>query len=357
MSRPKIAIGISGGVDSAVSAYLLKKQGYDVMGVFMKNWNEEDENGVCTADQDFEDVRRVCDKIGIPYYSVNFAREYWERVFSLFLEEYKAGRTPNPDVLCNKEIKFKAFLDFCMDIGAEEIATGHYCRVNKWDGTRLLKGRDSRKDQSYFLCTLKAEQLERVEFPIGGYTKEYVRQIARDAGLPVADKKNSTGICFIGERNFRKFLQGYLPAQPGEMRTTAGEYIGMHQGLMYYTLGQRRGLNIGGRGTGERWFVVDKDLKNNILYVEQGEDSPKLYSRVCAVGSFSFVNPMDVKEFDCTAKFRYRQPDQKVHVYVEGDHVLIEAREKQRAVTPGQYAVLYSGDECLGGGPVDVILE
>ena len=357
MSRPKIAIGISGGVDSAVSAYLLKKQGYDVMGVFMKNWNEENENGVCTADQDFEDVRRVCDKIGIPYYSVNFAREYWERVFFLFLEEYKAGRTPNPDVLCNKEIKFKAFLDFCMDIGAEEIATGHYCRVNKWDGTRLLKGRDSRKDQSYFLCTLKAEQLERVEFPIGGYTKEYVRQIARDAGLPVADKKNSTGICFIGERNFRKFLQGYLPAQPGEMRTTAGEYIGMHQGLMYYTLGQRRGLNIGGRGTGERWFVVDKDLKNNILYVEQGEDSPKLYSRVCAVGSFSFVNPMDVKEFDCTAKFRYRQPDQKVHVYVEGDHVLIEAREKQRAVTPGQYAVLYSGDECLGGGPVDVILE
>lgn len=357
MSRPKIAIGISGGVDSAVSAYLLKKQGYDVMGVFMKNWNEEDENGVCTADQDFEDVRRVCDKIGIPYYSVNFAREYWERVFSLFLEEYKAGRTPNPDVLCNKEIKFKAFLDFCLDIGAEEIATGHYCRVNKWDGTRLLKGRDSRKDQSYFLCTLKAEQLERVEFPVGGYTKEYVRQIARDAGLPVADKKNSTGICFIGERNFRKFLQGYLPAQPGEMRTTAGEYIGMHQGLMYYTLGQRRGLNIGGRGTGERWFVVDKDLKNNILYVEQGEDSPKLYSRVCAVGSFSFVNPMDVKEFDCTAKFRYRQPDQKVHVYVEGDHVLIEAREKQRAVTPGQYAALYSGDECLGGGPVDAILE
>lgn len=244
-----------------------------------------------------------------------------------------------------------------MDIGAEEIATGHYCRVNKWDGTRLLKGRDSRKDQSYFLCTLKAEQLERVEFPVGGYTKEYVRQIARDAGLPVADKKNSTGICFIGERNFRKFLQGYLPAQPGEMRTTAGEYIGMHQGLMYYTLGQRPRAHIGARGTGERWFVVDKDLKNNILYVEQGEDSPKLYSRVCAVGSFSFVNPMDVKEFDCTAKFRYRQPDQKVHVYVEGDHVLIEAREKQRAVTPGQYAVLYSGDECLGGGPVDAILE
>ena len=191
MSRSKIAIGISGGVDSAVSAYLLKKQGYDVMGVFMKNWNEEDENGVCTADQDFEDVRRVCDKIGIPYYSVNFAREYWERVFSLFLEEYKAGRTPNPDVLCNKEIKFKAFLDFCMDIGAEEIATGHYCRVNKWDGTRLLKGRDSRKDQSYFLCTLKAEQLERVEFPVGGYTKEYVKAAVRLDGRDPKMLKNT----------------------------------------------------------------------------------------------------------------------------------------------------------------------
>ena len=357
MSKRKIAIGISGGVDSAVSAYLLKKQGYDVMGVFMKNWNEEDENGVCTADQDFEDVRRICDTIDIPYYSVNFAREYWEKVFSIFLEEYKAGRTPNPDVLCNKEIKFKAFLDFCMEIGAEEIATGHYCRVNKLCGTRLIKGRDTRKDQSYFLCTLEAKQLERVQFPVGGYTKEYVRQIAREAGIPVADKKNSTGICFIGERNFRKFLQGYLPAQPGEMRTSAGEYIGMHQGLMYYTMGQRRGLNIGGRGTGERWFVVGKDLKNNILYVEQGEDSPKLYSKVCVVDHFSFVNPLDVKEFDCMAKYRYRQPDQRVHVFIEGDKVLIEAYDKQRAVTPGQYAVLYSGDECLGGGPVSAILE
>ena len=327
------------------------------MGVFMKNWNEEDENGVCTADQDFEDVRRICDTIDIPYYSVNFAREYWEKVFSIFLEEYKAGRTPNPDVLCNKEIKFKAFLDFCMEIGAEEIATGHYCRVNKLCGTRLIKGRDTRKDQSYFLCTLEAKQLERVQFPVGGYTKEYVRQIAREAGIPVADKKNSTGICFIGERNFRKFLQGYLPAQPGEMRTSAGEYIGMHQGLMYYTLGQRRGLNIGGRGTGERWFVVGKDLKNNILYVEQGEDSPKLYSKVCVVDHFSFVNPLDVKEFDCMAKYRYRQPDQRVHVFIEGDKVLIEAYDKQRAVTPGQYAVLYSGDECLGGGPVSAILE
>ena len=357
MPGPKIAGGMRGGVDSALSAYLLKKQGYDVVAVFMKNWNEVDENGVCSADQDFEDVRKICDAIDIPYYSVNFAREYWERVFSIFLDEYKKGRTPNPDVLCNKEIKFRAFLDYCLELGVEQIATGHYCRVNKWNGTRLLKGRDERKDQSYFLCALEAKQLEKVEFPVGGYTKEYVRQIARDANIPVADKKNSTGICFIGERNFRNFLSSYLPAQPGEMRTTKGEYIGQHQGLMYYTLGQRRGLNIGGRGTGERWFVVSKDLKNNILYVEQGDDSPELYSKVCIAEDFNFINPNEYREFDCTAKYRYRQPDQKVHVFVEGDTVLIEAYDKQRAVTPGQYAVLYSGDECLGGGQVSRILE
>ncbi|MBQ5955962.1 MAG: tRNA 2-thiouridine(34) synthase MnmA [Clostridia bacterium] len=355
--KKKIAVGISGGVDSAVSAYLLKKQGYDVIGVFMKNWEETDENGVCTADQDFEDVRRTCEVLDIPYYSVNFSKEYWDRVFTVFLEEYKKGRTPNPDVLCNKEIKFRAFLDYCMEIGCENIATGHYCRVSRLGGNRLLKGRDERKDQSYFLCALSGDQLARVEFPVGGYTKEYVRDIAREAGIPVADKKNSTGVCFIGERNFRKFLQGYLPAQPGEIRTHKGEYIGQHIGLMYYTLGQRRGLNIGGRGTGERWFVVEKDLKNNILYVEQGEDSPELYSHVIIVNDFNFINPVEYKEFDCMAKFRYRQPDQKVHVYVENNSVLIDTYEKQRAVTPGQYAVLYSGDECLGGGQVDTIFE
>ena len=236
MGKGKIAVGMSGGVDSAVSAYLLKKQGYDVFGVFMKNWNEETQ-GECAAAEDYDDVRRVCDKIGIPYYSVNFAREYWQKVFSVFLDKYKAGRTPNPDILCNKEIKFSAFLDFCRDTGAEYIATGHYCRVDKNDGARLLKGRDENKDQSYFLCMLSREQLSQAIFPVGGYTKEYVREIAREAGLSVADKKDSTGVCFIGERNFRKFLQKYLPAQPGEMHTTKGEYLGMHQGLMYYTLG------------------------------------------------------------------------------------------------------------------------
>ncbi len=357
MQKGKIAVGMSGGVDSAVSAYLLKKQGFDIFGVFMKNWNEETPDGECTAAEDYDDVRRVCDKIDIPYYSVNFAKEYWQRVFSVFLDEYKAGRTPNPDVLCNKEIKFAAFLDFCRDTGAEAIATGHYCRLDKNDGVRLLKGRDKNKDQSYFLCTLSQKQLSRAIFPVGGYTKQYVREIAREAELPVADKKNSTGICFIGERNFQKFLQAYLPAQPGEMRTTKGEYIGMHQGLMYYTLGQRRGLRIGGRGTGERWFVVGKDLKNNILYVEQGADNPLLYSKVCAINRFNFINTPEATEFSCTAKFRYRQPDQRVYVLIEKDSVIIEAENPQRAVTPGQYAVLYNGDECLGGGQIDIILE
>ena len=351
MSKRKIAIGISGGVDSAVSAYLLKKQGYDVMGVFMKNWNEEDENGVCTADQDFEDVRRICDTIDIPYYSVNFAREYWEKVFSIFLEEYKAGRTPNPDVLCNKEIKFKAFLDFCMEIGAEEIATGHYCRVNKLCGTRLIKGRDTRKDQSYFLCTLEAKQLERVQFPVGGYTKEYVRQIAREAGIPVADKKNSTGICFIGERNFRKFLQGYLPAQPGDMVTVDGEVVGRHDGLMYYTLGQRRGLGIGGHGDGRSYFVVEKDLQNNRLIVAQGEDHPLLYSRAARIEQLTWIDEPAKTQQKYGVKTRYRQPDQRATLReMDENGAIVEFAEAQRAVTPGQSLVIYQGDVCLGGG-------
>ncbi len=352
----KIAVGMSGGVDSAVAAYLLKKQGRDVLGVFMKNWDDAEDNE-CTAAEDYDDMRRVCDKIGIPYYTVNFTKEYWDRVFATFLKEYEAGRTPNPDVLCNKEIKFSAFLDFCESLGAAEMATGHFCRVDKNLGARLLKGRDELKDQSYFLCALSREQLQKAVFPVGGYTKEYVRQIAREAGLLVADKKNSTGICFIGERNFKKFLSGFLPAQPGEMRTAKGEYLGAHEGLMYYTLGQRRGLDIGGRGTGERWFVVGKDLKNNVLYVEQGSDSPALYSRVCLVDDFNFINDIEAPEFTCAAKYRYRQKDQPVRVLKEGKSVIIIAKDPQRAVTPGQYAVLYNGSECLGGGPISGILE
>ena len=354
----KVMIGMSGGVDSTVAAYLLKQDGYEVAGMNCRFFCEDE--ALLNSGDDTKDAEAVCKKLDIPFFVSDLRKEFADCVIEDFLTSYEKGATPNPCIQCNRHLKFGRFLDCARELGYDCIVTGHYARIlqnldtGRWE---LRKAADEAKDQSYFLCTLNAHQLEKVEFPVGGYTKEYVRQIARDAGIPVADKKNSTGICFIGERNFRKFLQGYLPAQPGQMRTTSGEYIGQHQGLMYYTLGQRRGLNIGGRGTGESWFVVDKDLKNNILYVEQGADSPKLYSKVCVCSDFSFVNPLDIKEFDCTAKFRYRQPDQKVHVYVEGDQVLIESYEKQRAITPGQYAVLYSGDECLGGGPVNTILE
>ena len=351
----KVAVGMSGGVDSAVSALLLKEQGYEVYGIFMKNWDETDENGECTAAEDFDDVRSVCDCIGIPYYSVNFTEEYWQRVFTYFLEEYKSGRTPNPDVLCNREIKFAAFKDFALSTGADYMATGHYARLSS-QGVHLLKGVDNNKDQSYFLCMLSKDQLQNAMFPVGALTKPEVRQLARKAGLPVSEKKDSTGICFIGERKFREFLKKYLPAQRGEMRTLSGEYIGVHEGLMYYTLGQRRGLNIGGRGTCERWFVVKKDMANNILYVEQGADSPMLYSRALTTEAFNFINPPDWEKKRLKAKTRYRQPDQDVTAYRKGDKVYMEFDEKQRAVTPGQYAVLYDEDECLGGGVIEQVI-
>ena len=355
MERKKIAVGMSGGVDSAVAAFLLKEQGHDVTGIFMKNWDEQAEGSEeCTAAEDFDDVRAVCDHIGIPYYTVNFTQEYWERVFSIFLKEYQAGRTPNPDVLCNREIKFAAFLDFCMQTGAEYMATGHYCRLSRENGeTQLLKGLDPGKDQSYFLCMLTQQQLAPAMFPVGELQKEQVRAIAEKAGLPGAKKKDSTGICFIGERKFREFLKKYLPAQPGEMRTLSGKVVGRHEGLMYYTLGQRRGLGIGGAGNGQRWFVVQKDLEHNILYVEQGADSPALYSSRCKTEPFHFISPPAQSEFACTCRYRYRQPDQQVRVFLqEGGEVIIESKEPQRAVTPGQYAVLYQGDVCLGGGVV-----
>ena len=356
----KVIVGMSGGVDSAVSAYLLKKQGYEVIGVFMKNWDEQ-EGGVCTAQQDYDDVMDVCETIGIPYYTVNFENEYWDRVFEYFLREYKAGRTPNPDVLCNKEIKFAAFLDFAYKSGAEKLATGHYCRVEHTkDGAVLKKGADPAKDQSYFLCMLSKEQLKDVIFPIGDMCKTEVRKIADDIGLSVAKKKDSTGICFIGERKFKEFLKTYIPACPGEMRTLGGEYIGRHDGLMYYTLGQRRGLDIGGRenGTGERWFVVKKDMKNNILYVEQGADSPELYKTHCKVKEFSFVSgEAPGEEFCCKAKFRYRQPDQEVSVKKENSEWIITAKENQRAITPGQFCVLYDEDICLGGGVIEEVFD
>lgn len=353
----KVVVGMSGGVDSAVSAYLLKEQGYDVIGVFMKNWDEE-KDSECTAAQDYEDVRSVCNAIGIPYYSVNFEQEYWDRVFSYFLKEYSAGRTPNPDVLCNKEIKFAAFLDFAYKSGASKLATGHYARLEHTSrGPLLKKAHDLNKDQTYFLCMLSKEQLKDVIFPIGDIPKPEVRDIAAKLDLDVAAKKDSTGICFIGERRFKQFLKTYIPAKPGEMRTLAGEYIGRHDGLMYYTLGQRRGLNIGGRGTGERWFVVEKDMENNILYVEQGSDSPALYSSALETSKFNFINDVVSEKKELKAKFRYRQPDQDVTVVPRADgSIYVEFAEKQRAVTPGQFCVLYDGDICLGGGVIENVI-
>ena len=355
----RIVAGMSGGVDSSVAALLLKRQGYDVVGVFMKNWDEQDEDGVCTATADWEDVQDVCHKIGIPCYSVNFEKEYMDRVFSHFLNEYKKGRTPNPDVLCNREIKFKAFLEFAEKLDAERIATGHFVQTEARDGRPvLLRGSDPNKDQSYFLYMLKERQLARAVFPVGGMLKTQVRAIAREAGLSVSGKKDSTGICFIGERNFRAFLQTYLPAMPGDMRTEAGETVGRHIGLSYYTLGQRKGLGIGGRGDGRSWFVLQKDLQNNVLIVGQGEDHPSLFSKRIEASEATWIAgdaPMPEGEtFRCTAKFRYRQPDQQVSIRQSGDTLFIEADEPQRAITPGQSAVFYQGECCLGGAIVDM---
>ena len=355
--KERVVVGMSGGVDSSVTALLLKEQGYDVVGVFMKNW-EEEEGGVCTAETDWRDVRDVCDLIGIPYYSVNFAKEYWDRVFSYFLNEYKAGRTPNPDVLCNREIKFRAFLDFAMELGASRMATGHFVRTDE-EG-RLLRGVDPGKDQSYFLYMLKRAQLKKAIFPVGGMTKAEVRAYAEAKGLPVSKKKDSTGVCFIGERNFKKFLSEYLPAQPGAMVDPKGHEVGRHDGLMYYTLGQRRGLGIGGCGDGRSWFVIGKNLGKNQLLVAQGEDHPMLYSTLCLGTDVTWIGDAPVQEGEtlrCTCKYRYRQADQEVEATLQGDKLLIHALTPQRAVTPGQSAVLYQGEECLGGAIVESILD
>ena len=353
-----VVCGMSGGVDSSVAAYLLKEQGYNVIGLFMVNWEENDENGCCTAESDYEDVKRVCNTIGIPYYTVNFAKEYWNRVFEYFLDEYKNGRTPNPDVLCNREIKFGPFLEFAKKIGADYIATGHYCKVEEKDGLFYLKkSKDQNKDQTYFLNQLSQNQLSSVLFPLADIEKPKVREIAEKLDLVNAKKKDSTGVCFIGERNFKNFLKTYLPNQPGDIKTKEGLLVGRHDGLMYYTLGQRRGLNIGGRkdGTGERWFVVEKDLKNNILYVSQGEGE-ELFSKSLIAKNFNWIPCVPKqKSFTCFAKFRYRQPDQRVDVNIlENGDVEILFHERQRAITPGQFAVLYDEDEnCLGGGVID----
>ena len=352
----KVVVGISGGVDSSVAAYLLKKQGHEVIGLFMINWEEKD--GACTAEEDYEDVKRVCNRLGIPYFSVNYAKEYYQRVFKYFLDEYKAGRTPNPDVLCNREIKFGPFLDKALALGADMIATGHYAKKIEKDGKfYLAKADDLNKDQSYFLNQLSQFQLSKVIFPLAEISKPEVRQIAKELELSTAAKKDSTGICFIGERNFKKFLSEFLPAQPGDIVDNHGKVVGKHDGLMYYTLGQRRGLNIGGLkgGNGQRWFVLEKDIKNNRLIVSQGEDE-QLFSDGLFATDFNWIPERPKQdEFVCFAKFRYRQPDQKVKVKITGEKTItVDFDQKQRAITPGQFVVLY--DEkglCLGGGIID----
>lgn len=352
-----VVVGLSGGVDSSVAAYLLKKQGYNVIGLFMLNWEETDENGNCTAEQDFEDVKRVANKIGIPYYTVNYAKEYRERVFSYFLEEYEKGYTPNPDVMCNKEIKFGPFLKHAMELGADYIATGHYCkRVDRDGKVYLYKSYDQNKDQTYFLNQLNQSQLEKTLFPLADIDKTEVRKIASELGLITADKKDSTGICFIGERNFRNFLKTFIPARKGEIKDLNGNVVGTHDGVMYYTIGQRRGLNLGGKNgyDDDRWFVVKKDVKTNTLYVNCGE-CEEMFSSSCLVTDFNWITEKPKQDFDCFVKLRYRQPDQATHVKIlENGNLVLTFKEKQRAVTIGQFAVLYAEDGmCYGGGRIN----
>ncbi|MCM2327240.1 MAG: tRNA 2-thiouridine(34) synthase MnmA [Lysobacter sp.] len=353
----KIVVGLSGGVDSAVAALLLKREGHEVVGLFMKNWEDDDDGEYCSTRQDLVDAVSVADRVGIEVEAVNFAAEYRERVFASFLAEYRAGRTPNPDVLCNAEIKFRAFLDHAMALGAERIATGHYARVEETGGAyRLLKGADPGKDQSYFLHRLTQAQLSRSMFPVGHLRKSRVREIAREAGLPNHAKKDSTGICFIGERPFREFLSRYLPREPGPVVTPGGERLGEHQGLMYYTLGQRQGLGIGGRrgGDGAAWYVAAKELATNTLVVVQGHDDPRLFSSRLRAQDASWVSgsPPGGGE-PLGAKTRYRQADAPCRFAADGEKAFtLEFGEPQWAVTPGQSAVLYRGEECLGGGVI-----
>ena len=351
MTGERVVVGLSGGVDSAVAALLLKQQGYEVIGLFMKNWDDDDDDEYCPARVDLVDAASAADRIGIDLEAVNFSAEYKARVFSLFLEEYQAGRTPNPDVLCNAEIKFKAFLDHAISMGADYIATGHYARLDRSNGTaRLFKALDESKDQSYFLYRLNQAQLSKTLFPLGELRKTAVREIAQKHNLPNHAKKDSTGICFIGERPFREFLNRYLPKQPGAMRTPDGRHIGEHQGLMFYTIGQRQGLGIG--GPGEPWFVADKDMEKNILYVVQGHDHPALLKPNFSASDLSWIAgdaPETTTRYG--AKTRYRQRDATCRIDgVDLDSCNVSFDQPQWAVTPGQSVVLYDRDICLGGG-------
>lgn len=345
----RIVVGMSGGVDSSVSALLLKQQGYQVIALFMKNWEEQDGSGACHSARDYEDVVKVCKQLDIPHYAVNFVSEYREQVFAHFLKELQEGHTPNPDILCNREIKFKAFLEKALSLGADYLATGHYCQIG--EGHSLLKGADPSKDQSYFLYTLNQAILKKVLFPVGHLHKTEVRRIAKERGLATSEKKDSTGICFIGKRDFKSFVGGYLSYQSGPFERLSGEVVGQHDGVAFYTIGQRKGLGIGGKG--EAWFVVGKDVKRNVVFVEQGEEHPALYKDTLIATDLSWVagaapGPLP---YICLAKVRYRQPEQPcmIESIAEG-RASVRFLSPQRAITPRQSVVFYNADTCLGGG-------
>lgn len=361
MNSNKIIVGMSGGVDSSVAALLLLKQGYQVEGLFMKNWEEDDDEDHCAAAVDLRDAQAVCDTLSIKLHTINFSTEYWDRVFQHFLDEYAAGRTPNPDILCNKEIKFRAFLEHAQTLGADKIATGHYARIaQRGNSTQLLRGLDSNKDQSYFLHALDQYQLSHAMFPIGEFDKSKIRELAQENNLITHDKKDSTGICFIGERRFSTFLEKYLPAKPGEIHSVDGEHIGMHNGLMYYTLGQRKGLGIGGlkESDEEPWYVVEKDLLNNVLRVAQGHDHPAMLHTTLETRQVNWISEAepDYEQVNTilSAKIRYRQADQKCNLdRLDDETYRVNFDVPQRAITPGQSIVFYQDDVCLGGGVIE----